>query len=415
MMGPLHWIDEGLADPDFCSSPGFAQALAVLRAEDPVHWTTGFGPRPYWSIVSYADCKAVLSDAETLSSRRGGFMPLTAEEPSVDQARATGVGFIPTHVDPPEHMRIRRPLAPSFGPTAAAGYRQLIDETVAEIMADILPRGECDLVTDVAAELPARFVCRLLGVPEADRPRIAHLARGVMGSQDPTYLIDGSPLRTRQHYQGELFRYALAHTTARRGGAGADLATLLANSLAEDGEPLSDLHLGWWTFALFIGGLETTRSVISLGTKALLDHPGLMEQLRQDGSAVPLAVEELLRWVTPSRQKFRIATRDTQLGTAQIRAGDWVVCWLSSANHDPAQFDRPDVLDPARKPNLHLSFGIGEHRCLGQSIARLELQSMFRAILDDLEDLALAGPCRPEPSTFANSLASMPVRFRPRG
>lgn len=405
------WIDLGLTSADFCSSERFLPALAQLRESDPVHWTVGDSARPFWSITSYAACRAVLDDAEAFSSRRGGFMPLTAEPPSEEQERMMGVGFIPTHVDPPEHMRVRKPLAAHFSPSAAARYRQQIDAVVQRIMASIKPKGSCDIVSEVAQELPARFVCSLLGVPDEDQPRIARLTRGVMSAEDPEYQIDGDPVKTRRHYQSELFRYAAQHTIARRGNPSGDLASLIANTPITDGDQLSDLHLGWWTFALFVGGLETTRSVIALGTKALIEWPDQMNLLRAKPEIAPLAVEELLRWVSPSRQKFRIATRDVEIAGKQIKAGEWVVCWLTAANRDPLAFDQPDRLQLDRRPNAHLSFGSGEHRCMGQNIARLELQAMFRAIAGELPDLALAGPVVVEPSTFANSLARMPVTF----
>jgi cholest-4-en-3-one 26-monooxygenase len=411
-MHDYSWIDVGLTSPEFCSSDQFLEALSFLRENEPVHWTVGNAARPFWSITSYAGCRAVLDDATAFSSRRGGFMPLTDSDPTPEQERMTGVGFIPTHVDPPNHMHVRKPLNPYFSPGAAVRYRAAIDDVVASIIVSIKSNERCDLVSDVAQELPARFVCNLLGVPEEDQARIARLTRGVMSAQDPEYQIDGDPVATRKYYQTELFSYACRHTVSRRGKPAADLAGLIANTALDDGDLLSDLHLGWWTFALFVGGLETTRSVIALGTKALIEWPDQFALLRQNPQLAPLAVEELLRWVSPSRQKFRIATRDIELGGKTIREGDWVVCWLSSANRDPLVFHEPDKLQLDRKPNAHLSFGSGEHRCMGQHIARLELQAMFRAISSEIDDLELAGQPVVEPSTFANSLASMPVRFR---
>jgi cytochrome P450 len=405
------WIDAGLTSPDFCSSDRFLDALALLREEDPVHWTVGTAARPFWSVTSYAGCRAVLDDAEAFSSRRGGFMPLQDNVLTPEQERQMGVGLIPTHVDPPEHMRVRKPLSPYFSPSSAARYRDEIDAVVASIIASVKPKGACDLVTEVAQELPARFVCSLLGVRPEDHAHVARLTRGVMSAEDPEYQIDGDPVATRRHYQSELFRYAAAHTVARRGKPPRDLAGLIANTPIPEGEQLTDLQLGWWTFALFVGGLETTRSVIALGTKALLEWPDQMALLRTRPEIAPLAVEELLRWVSPSRQKFRIATREVEVEGKRIRAGDWVVCWLTSANRDPLAFEEPDQLRLDRRPNAHLSFGSGEHRCMGQSFARLELQAMFRAISTELPDLELAGDPVPEPSTFANSLAKMPVRF----
>ncbi|WP_298167877.1 cytochrome P450 [Novosphingobium sp.] len=412
MMNDFSWIDSGLTSAEFCSSDRFLEALSILRMQDPVHWTAGSTVRPFWSVTSYAGCRAVLDNAEAFSSRRGGFMPLNDDIPSPEQERMMGIGFIPTHVDPPEHMRVRKPLSPYFSPSAAARYREAIEAVVSSIMDSIKPKGACDLVSDVAQELPARFICSLLGVPEEDQPRIAHLTRGVMSAEDPEYQIDNDPVKTRKHYQGELFRYAAKHTVSRRGQPASDLAGLIANTDVATGDPITDTHLGWWTFALFVGGLETTRSVISLGTKALIEWPEQMEMLRRNPQIAPLAVEELLRWVSPSRQKFRIATRDIEVEGKTIKAGDWVVCWLSSANRDPLAFHEPERLQLDRKPNAHLSFGSGEHRCMGQNFARLELQAMFRAISAELGDLELAAEPVVEPSTFANSVARMPVRFR---
>jgi cytochrome P450 len=189
--------------------------------------------------------------------------------------------------------------------------------------------------------------------------------------------------------------------------------TSIAGTLLVEGEKLDDRDLGWWCFSFVAAGLESTRNAMSVGLLELMRHPEQAHRLRVDHTLAPLAAEEIVRWVTPSRHKFRIATRDVELGDKMIRRGDWVMCWLVSANRDETVFERPDAFDIARKPNPHLAYGAGEHGCIGRYLAQLEIQTMICAVLDRLPDMQVAGPCDWVVSDNHTGLKHLPVQFTP--
>ncbi|WP_242128708.1 cytochrome P450 [Sphingobium sp. Sx8-8] len=410
---PKDQTDRQLTDPRFFASGGHHDLFRRLRKEEPVRWTDGDAPRPFWSVSRHADCVAILKDPVTFSSRLGGLMPLSAREPNEQEMRAGGYGFIPTHTDPPRHMTLRRPFNKFFSAPAIAPMIAKVQNSVDRIMADILPRGECDLVDDVAAQLPTRIVCDMMGVPPQDLARIRHHCAAFLGAQDPAYQIDGDALKTQQVNMRALFDYMFELAMQRRGAPSDDFTSVIGN-LEVDGEKLSEADVGWWCFSIVAAGLETTRDCVSIGMLELLGNPGEMERLRADPGLMNLAIDEVVRWVNPAMHKFRIATRDVDIGGKRIRAGDWVVAWLVSANRDESVFDDPYRFDVGRKPNPHLGFGVGEHSCIGRHLARMEMQLMFQALIEHIPDMRQAGECEWLVSNKHSVLKTLPVRFTPR-
>ncbi|KRB81453.1 hypothetical protein ASE00_15885 [Sphingomonas sp. Root710] len=406
-------IDRQLTDPQFFASGGHHDLFRRLRTEDPVRWTDGDAARPFWSISRHADCVAVLRDPLTFSSRLGGLMPLSAREPDEHELLVGGYGSIPTHTDPPHHMILRRPFNKFFSAPAIAPMLGRVQRCVDQIMDEIMPRGECDLVEDVAAQLPTRIVCEMMGVPAADQPRIRHHCAAFLGAQDPAYQIDGDPLKTQQFNMRALFDYMFELAMRRRGAPTDDFTSIIGN-IEIDGEKLSERDVGWWCFSIVAAGLETTRDTVSIGMLELLNNPAEMARLRDEPDLMNLAIDEIVRWVNPAMHKFRIATRDVEIGGQTIREGDWVVAWLVSANRDETVFDDPYRFDVGRKPNAHLGFGLGEHSCIGRHLARMEMQAMIRALIERTPDMAVAGPCEWLVSNKHTVLKHMPVRFTPR-
>ncbi|MGE3746859.1 MAG: cytochrome P450 [Sphingomonadaceae bacterium] len=374
-------IDEKLTNSAFFTKPAeYHELFKALRAERPVHKTRGKAVRPYWSVSRYEDCKAILEDADLFSSRLGGNLPLTATEPTPEEYHRLGMDAQPTHIDPPRHNIIRQPLNRHFSAPVIARMRDSIQTAVDSIMEEVLPRGECDLVEEVCAPLPVIMVCEMMGVPREDWPKVRHYCAAFMGAQDPAYQIDGDRLKTQRVMMLSLFEYMLKLAMDRRREPKDDFTTLVGNMVA-DGQPLSEHQVGWWCFSLVAAGLETTRNTLSAGILGLIDNPQQADRLRNDPSLAPLAAEEIVRWVAPSKSKFRIATRDCEIAGTPIAAGDWIMAWLVSANRDETVFADPDMLDVGRSPNPHLGFGAGEHACLGRHLARLEMQLMLNAVL----------------------------------
>lgn len=412
MMAELDLIGEGLTNPNFFAAGKHYDAFATLRQKDPVHWTTGNSIKPYWSITRHTDCVTILRDPESFSSRLGGLMPLTAEEPTPEQKEKGGYGSIPTHTDPPRHLHIRRPFNKYFSQPSIAKLQPLVEECVQKIIAEIAPLGQCDLVQDVTAILPCRVICQMMGVPEADQPEIQYQVAAFLGAEDPEFQVKGNAAQTQMQALHTVFDYMFDLAMRRRTSPCNDF-TSIVGTMEVDGEKLSERDVGWWCFSLVAAGLETTRDALAVGYRELINNPSQAEELRTNPELDNLAIDEIVRFSNPALHKFRVATRDMEFQGREIRKNDWIMAWIASANRDENVFDRPDEFIVSRKPNPHLGFGVGEHSCIGRHLARLEMTVMLRALLTTFPDMEVAGDCKWLISSKHTTLKSFPVRFTP--
>ena len=307
------------------------------------------------------------------------------------------------------HGKHRRLVSGAFAPKIMRALEPRIRDLTRRILDAVAPKGACNFVTEVASELPVQVICELIGIPAEDRGKIVTWSNALVGMDDPEYAdsaADG-PIAAMQVYA-----YASELATARRGAPRDDVASLLL-AAEVDGERLSEAAFNAFMLVLAVAGNETTRNAISGGLLALFEHPAERARLQADAALFPTAVEEILRWVTPVMHFRRTATRDVELGGQRIREGDKVVMWYVSANRDDAVFPDPDRFDVGRTPNEHLTFGLGQHFCLGASLARLEIQILFEELLRRLPDIAPAGPAvRMRGNHFAG-IKHLPVRFTP--
>ncbi|MCZ4344083.1 cytochrome P450 [Sphingomonadaceae bacterium G21617-S1] len=405
-------IDADLTTPSYFAGDGFHEIFKILRREDPVHWTKGYHERGYWSVTRYADCVNVLQNAALFNSSEGSHLPPTARPLTDEERYALGYGSSPTRTDPPRHMIVRRPFNKHFYPKEIARFREKCERAIDTILGDVAPRGECEIVEDVAALLPVALVLEMMGVPTEDWPMIRHHCVTFMSSQDPEFQIEGDPAKTKVMAQRAVFDYVFDLAMKRRREPSDDFTSLIG-TMEIEGELLSERDVGWWCTSFVAAGLETTRNAVALGLYELMRRPDQAAMWRADPSLTETACEEILRWVTPSKHKLRVASEDTELGGKKIRKGDWVVVWLASANRDEAAFDRPDEFDIRRTPNRHLTFCIGEHVCLGRHLARLELQSLIPRVLNLMPDMEPNGPIEYVISDNTNGLKRFPVRFKP--
>jgi cholest-4-en-3-one 26-monooxygenase len=272
----------------------------------------------------------------------------------------------------------------------------------------VAPKGECDFVTAIAAELPLLVIAELLGVPIEDRWKLFSWSNRLIGADDPEY---GSPADAPLAVM-EMFQYAGWLAEQRRAEAADDIVSTLVHADV-DGERLGGLEFNMFFFLLVIAGNETTRNAISGGMQALCEFPEQRERLLERREYLDTAVDEFVRWVSPVMQFRRTAQRDTELAGQVIREGEKVVMFYGSANRDERAFEDAGCFDVARDPNPHLGFGIGVHFCLGASLARMEMRLMFEELFRRLPDLELAGPVARLRSNFINGIKSMPVRFTP--
>ena len=372
-----------------------------LRREHPVWFHPEAAGAGFWAVTGYHDVVAVSRDPATFSSWLGGVM-LPDTEPDL----LAGSRLMMLYQDPPEHTRYRRLVSRNFTPRAVGAWRERIDRLAVEIVDRVAGRGECDLVTDVAGEMPSLVVAELMGIPADDGRRLYHLTE-VMHSADPQ-LTDEERLGAVM----EMHAYAGATAQAKRRNPGDDLASALVQAEI-DGQRLTDDEFNWFFLLLVNAGGDTTRNLISGGVEALLDHPGEMARLRADPDGLmPTAVEELLRWVSPVVHMRRTARHDTELGGQAVSEGDKVVVFYGAANRDKAVWPDGDHLDLGRQPNHHVAFGAGgPHMCLGAHIARLEIAALLREIVTRLDGLQVAGPIERLQSTFIAGPRHFPVRF----
>ncbi|MFJ6564446.1 cytochrome P450 [Streptomyces sp. NPDC091412] len=254
-----------------------------------------------------------------------------------------------------------------------------------------------------------------MAIPHKDWDTVRAITLKMLHPEDPRF---GSPDAADFNAviadaMGSLYDYISAHVLSRRGNPSDDFASLIANKDYR-GELLSEREAGWMGFSVVAGGLETTRNAAAVAIMELIKRPE-QAALLQDDAVAKTAVEEIIRWVTPSKNRLRVATKDLEIGGKEIKQGDWVVGWIVSANRDETVFGpTADQFDITRDPNPHLGFGDGEHLCLGRNVARLELKILLQRLFERLPDMRLAGDVEWVHSTNTTGLSTLPIAFEPR-
>ena len=382
------------------------EAYATLRREAPVYWHPEPDGGPgFWALTKYDDVVTVSQDSATFSSARGGTNIPTMPDEALGMVRT-----LMLNMDPPRHTLYRRLVAAGFTPAMIRKMEPHVREITTDIIDNIAKRGECDFVTEVAAELPLRVIAEMVGVPFEDRHKIFEWSNRLVGFDDPE-------MNTSQEQAGqaatELFMYGQRLATERRGQPRDDLVSVLLQSEVE-GQLLSDADFDAFFLLLLVAGNETTRNLISGAMRTFMEQPDQRQRLLDDPAMMPVAVEEMLRWVSPVMYFRRTATRDTEIRGQKIREGDKVVMYYPSANRDEDIFERAEEFDVGRSPNAHVAFGGGGHHfCLGASLARLEIRLMFEELFRRLPDMELAGEPKRLRSNFINGIKHLQVRFTP--
>lgn len=369
----------------------------VLWHEPTEHTPDGEG---FWSVATYAETVAVLRDAATFSSETGGGRPFGGT--LLQDMPVTGLINM---MDDPRHSAIRRLVSSGLGPRMIGRVEDDLRRRARRLIDQIEPGVPFDFPVDIASELPLQMICILLGVPESDRHWLLAELETVLefrGTQnDYASKIYGKDAESRR---GDYGRELIVR---KRAEPADDMLSIVANATV-DGVPfMSDDEVYLFFHQLFSAGSDTTRSVTSVGLLALAEHPDQWRQLRRDMDLLPTAIEEFVRWTTPSPSKRRTATCDVTLGGHRIEAGQKVLVWEGSANRDPSVFDRADEFDITRKPNPHLGFGQGVHYCLGANLARLELRVFFEELLPRFEHLEIVGPAQWSGCNRRNGLRSL--------
>jgi cytochrome P450 len=392
LAGPLSQVD--FTDLDNFAN-GFPHDLFELhRREAPVYWHEPTDNTPdgegFWSVATYAETLAVLRDPQTYSSVTGGTRPFGG---TLLQDLAVA-GQVLNMMDDPRHSQIRRLVSSGLTPRMIRRVEDDLRGRARRLLDAVEPGEPLDFLVEIAAELPMQMICILLGVPDSER-------HWLFEAIEPQFDFGGSRKAsvgqmTPEEAGTRMYTYGQELIAAKRAEPTDDMLSVVANAtLDAEGRAapfLSDLELYLFFSLLFSAGAETTRNAVGGGMLALAEHPGQFAALRADPSMLPTAVEEMVRWTSPSPSKRRTATRDVELAGCVIEAGQKVQIWEGSANRDGTAFDNPDVFDIGRKPNPHLGFGQGVHYCLGANLARLELRVLYEELLGRFSSVRVVKP-----------------------
>lgn len=391
-----------LADPYLYTNGDPHLVWQSLRAAEPVYWRAGPG-EGFWVVTRRADVRRVLGEYETFSSEHGTSLAmLGGPDPAA--------GLMMHATDPPRHQRFREQLGQPLSAHAVPAYQQTITAVVRETVAPALDGG----IWDAAAaftRVPMAITGSLMALPDADIDPLLRRAFATLAPLDPLYRT-GSERETlaRAHY--EIMEYFSACLAERRKQPGTDLISHLLSTEVE-GRHLTEQELLLNCLSLTVGAVVTTSQVVSAMLLALAEERGGEGRWPSD---VPIDafVEEALRWSSPVTHFMRRARIDVEWHGKSIRAGDAVTAWIASGNRDEGVFDQPYAFDTSRRPNRHIAFGSGPHRCVGAPLARVILREIFRVLFTEIQSFELVGAPSHLVSNQIAGVTSLPIRVKPR-
>jgi cytochrome P450 len=397
--------DVDIYDPDRYVAGPQHEVFARLRRESPVYRQDMPDGTFYWAVLRHADVVAVARDPRLFSAEVGA---VVLEDLPPEQLEQTKNMLL--MMDPPRHANLRRNVAPLFKAREIARLEAAIRDVCRTILDRADEQGDVEFVHEVAALVPSQVLGEMMRIPQEDRAEIHRWAEMSAGGQDPDVNPDGYASAAPSDGNAQMAIYGMQYAERRRNDEPTDLGSLLLHVDVE-GRPMTDLEFGYFFVQLVTAGNDTTRTMLSSGLHALLEHPDELARLRADRDYIPSAVEEILRYANPLHYFRRTATDDAVVGGQAIAAGDKLAMMYTSANRDEAVFDDPDRFDVTRSPNPHLSFGIAEHFCLGVHLARLEARIFFEELLDRFPTIELTGEPRRMRSNLNNALKALPVRL----
>jgi cytochrome P450 len=392
--------------------------LAQLRAAGPLH----FLPEPEipegiplvagpgsWVAVKHAEILEVSKHPDIYSSASG--ITLLDSPPEFNEFFSSMIAM-----DDPRHARLRKIVSAGFTPRMLRRLEESVQQVAAQIVDKVGGRGECDFVVDVAAALPLRIVCDLMGIPESEYKFVFEQSNIILGAADPEYVAPGGDILTAILTAGGALAQLMDEVArSKAGGTGDDLTSMLVNAEI-DGDKLTHADLASFFILLTVAGNETTRNAISWGLRFLTDNPDQRAIWAADFEGVaPTAVDEIVRMASPVTYMRRTLTRDAVLAGQQLKAGDKLCMFYLSANRDEDVFADPLRFD-VRRPSspAHVGFGgPGPHFCLGAHLARREITVMFRELLTRLPDIEAVSEPEPLLSSFIHGVKHLRARFTP--
>ncbi|MGW0005742.1 cytochrome P450 [Nocardia grenadensis] len=398
---------EALADP--------YPLFAFLREHDPIHWNAKYRS---WFITPFDRVTEALKEPRFTSNRITPYRERVLSRPGTDPLLREAFGLIDNWMvfkDPPDHTRLRRLLSRAFTPRAVSRLRPAIETIADELIDRAIAEGEedrFDLIGDYAYPLTASVIAEMLGVPRQDRDRFKNWSDQISG------LVFGSLGDDDRHRRGaqgvrELTAYLGELVEEHEKSPSDDLISMLIAARDDDDSLSHDEVIATGVLLLFAGH-ETTTNLIGNGIMALLENPEQRADLgRADPAQINSLVEELLRYDGPAKSVVRLVAEDMSWHGRQMRAGDRVFIFLSSANRDPSAFDIPDAFDISRRPGRQLGFSAGLHYCLGAPLARLETSIAVPTVIDRLPGLSYDpdDPVVWAPTLLTRGMTRFPVRY----
>ncbi|MEO2167348.1 MAG: cytochrome P450 [bacterium] len=380
----------------------------MLRREDPVHWQEVPASaaefritKSFWVITKHADVFAISRNPKVFSSYDGLPFMFDMEGDDLSGQRESLIGM-----DPPEHVKYRRLVQPVFTPRMVREIEPKIRAHAKRIVDEIAEKDSCEFVDELASELPLILICELMGIPLEDRRKVFEWSNRLIATDDEEF----GAKNDGQVAAIELYTYANALAEEKKANPDGTLISKMINGEV-DGEKITEHHFNSFMVLLSVAGNETTRNGTSHIMRLLSDHPDEYQRLRENRELLPSAIEECLRMAPPVIQFRRTAMVDTEIRGQKIKQGDKLVMFYPSANRDEEVFEDPDRFDITRDPNPHLTFGIGEHFCLGANLAKMQLACIFDELLGRVPDMHVVKKPRLLHSNFIDGIKEMQVEF----
>ncbi len=376
------------------------RVLQLAREAPPVFWTPRNGG--HWLVINYADAQTVFRTPEIFSSALISPEQRAAVMAALPPGTARFPQLTPVMMDPPEHTKYRLPLQRAFAPKTMLALQQEITALTHKLVDDIVQKGACEFISAVAEQLPVRVFLKMMGLPSERLAEFRALAHEAFTPRENEFAVVTQMRKIADAMHDVLL--------ARREQPQQDLISMLW-TLEVDGAPMTLELMEDYAVLLFLAGLDTVVIAISFGMHHLARHPELQEKLRANPALIPEATEELLRRYTFTVPVRRVV-QDTQLGGWRLKVGDRVMLYVPAVDLDPREFPNPEIFDIARENKAHLLFGGGPHRCLGSHLARLELHTLYRVVLERLPNVRL-DPDKPAQYGVGQNLflTSLPLRW----
>jgi cytochrome P450 family 142 subfamily A polypeptide 1 len=399
---PNHPVREdiGLLDRFFYLDPW--ERYRWMRDEAPAYWDPS-ADGGLWGVTRYDDIMQIAKTPDLFCSGK-------SSRPERDS-------WIPSmiNLDEPLHKRRRNIVNRGFTPRRVQAQEPKLRALTTQLIDDVIEAGECDFVRDIARWIPMVAIGDMLGVEPEDREQLLEWSDWMLGGGEIAEVMDDAERRAKQRsYTEGYFEYQAKVIEDRKRNPRDDLVSLLVTGEV-DGERLNDEEILQASLLILIGGDETTRHVMTGGHEQLILHPDQKQKLMNDSSKLEVAVEEMLRFVSPIVNMNRTLTRDTELHGEKLREGDRVLLLYAAGNRDERVFDDPDAFQVERWPNRHVAFGgYGVHHCLGAALARLELKVLFEEVLHRMPDIhSTTDELKRRPNNFITGIEEMPVAFTP--